>query len=35
MIFTLLCDASKGFMKTLKAFIKLFEAPQGIIKIKM
>ena len=24
-IFTLLCGASKGFMKTLKAFIKPFE----------
>ena len=27
-IFTLLCGASKGFMKVLKVFIKPFEAPQ-------
>ena len=33
-IFTLLCGASKGFMKTFKAFIKPFEAPQRIVKIK-
>ena len=26
-IFTLLCGASKGFMKALRAFIKPFEAP--------
>ena len=26
-IFTLLCGASKGFMKALKAFINPFEAP--------
>ena len=26
-IFTLLCGASKGFMKALKAFIKPFETP--------
>ena len=31
-IFTLLCGASKGFMKALKAFIKLFEAPQRRMK---
>ena len=33
-IFTLLCGASKGFKKTLKAFIKSFEAPQTSAKIK-
>ena len=33
-IFILLCGASKGFMKALKAFIKPFEAPQGSVKIK-
>ena len=33
-IFTLLCGASKGFMRALKAFIKSFEAPQGSVKIK-
>ena len=30
-IFTLLCGASKGFMKAFKAFVKLFEAPQKYI----
>ena len=34
-IFTLLCGASKGFMKALKAFIKPFEAPQRSVKIKI
>ena len=45
-ILTLLCGASKGFMKalkglhktfwgTLKAFIKPFEAPQRSVKIKI
>ena len=34
-IFTLLCGASKGLMKTLKAFIKLFEAPKSSVKIKI
>ena len=34
-IFTLLCDASKGFMKALKAFIKPFERPQRSVKIKI
>ena len=34
-IFTLLCDASKGFMKTLKVFIKPFEAPQRSVEIKI
>ena len=34
-IFTLLCNASKGFMKALKAFIKPFEAPQGSVKTKI
>ena len=36
-IFILLCGASKGFMKALKAlkaFIKTFEAPQRSVKIK-
>ena len=33
-IFTLLCGASKGFMKALKAFIKLFATPQRSVKIK-
>ena len=30
--FTLLCGASKGFMKTFKVFTKPFEAPQRSIK---
>ena len=34
-IFTLRCGASKGFMKTFKAFIKPFEAPQKSVKIKI
>ena len=34
-IFTLLCGASKGFMKAVKALIKPFEAPQRIVKIKI
>ena len=34
-IFTLLCGASKGFMKALKAFIKPFEVPQRSVKIKI
>ena len=29
-IFTLLCGASKGFMKVLKAFIKPFDAPERV-----
>ena len=29
------CDASKGFMKALKAFIKSFEAPQRSMKTKI
>ena len=33
-IFTLLCGASKGFMKG-KAFIKPFDAPQRSIKVKI
>ena len=33
-IFTLPDGASKGFMMTLKAFIKPFEAPQRSVKIK-
>ena len=32
---TLLCGASKGLMKGLKAFIKPFEAPQRSVKIKI
>ena len=35
LIFTLLCGASKGFMKALKAFIKPFEAPKRSVKIKI
>ena len=35
LIFTLLRGASKGFMKTLKAFLKPFEAPQRSVKIKI
>ena len=31
-LFTLLCGASKDFMKALKAFKKPFEAPQGSVK---
>ena len=34
-IFTLLCGASKGFMKAFKAYIKPFEAPQRSVKIKI
>ena len=34
-ILTLLCGASKSFMKALKTFIKPFEAPQGSVKIKI
>ena len=34
-MFTLLCGASKGFMKVFKAFIKHFEAPQRGVKIKI
>ena len=34
-IFTLLCSASKGFMRALMAFIKPFEAPQRSVKIKI
>ena len=34
-IFTLLCGASKGFMKAFKAFIKPFEAPQRSVKMKI
>ena len=28
-------EVSKGFIKTLKAFIKPFEAPQRTVKIKI
>ena len=31
----LLCGASKGFMKTFRAFIKPFEAPLRSVKIKI
>ena len=34
-IFTRLCGASKDFMKASKAFIKLFEAPQRSVKVKI
>ena len=34
-IFTRLRGASKGFMKVLKAFIKLSEAPQRSVKIEV
>ena len=34
-ISTLLCGASKGFMKAFKAFIKPFEASQRSVKIKI
>ena len=34
-IFTLLCGASKGFMKAFKASIKPFEAVQRSVKIKI
>ena len=35
LFFTLLCDASKDFMKAFKAFTKLFETPQRSVKIKI
>ena len=34
-ISTLLCGASKGFMKAFKAFVKSLEAPQRSVKIKI
>ena len=34
-IFVLLCGASNGFMKALKAFIKPFEAPQRSVEKKI
>ena len=34
-IFVLLCGVSKGFMKTFRAFRKLFEAPQRSVKIEI
>ena len=34
-IFTLLCGASKGFIRALMAFIKPFEAPKRSVKIKI
>ena len=33
-ILTLLCGPSKGFKKALQVFIKFFEAPQRIVKLK-
>ena len=33
--FRILCGASKGFTKALKAFIKPFEVPQRSVKIKI
>ena len=34
-VFTSLCVASKGFLKTLNAFITRFKAPQRSVKIKI
>ena len=34
-IFALPCGASKGFMKTFKASIKPFEAPERNVKIQV
>ena len=34
-IFTLLCGASKDFIKILKTFIEPFEAPQRSVKVKI
>ena len=34
-IFTLLCGASKGFMKALKAFTRPFKAPQRSVKAEI
>ena len=34
-IFTLLCGATKGFMRAFKGFIKPFEASQRSVKIKI
>ena len=34
-MFTVLCGASRCFMKTFKTFIKPFEAPQRSVKIKI
>ena len=34
-ILTLICGATKGFMKALRAFIKPFEAPRRSGKIKL
>ena len=33
--FTLLCGASRGFVKAFKAFIKPFEAQQSSVKVKI
>ena len=33
--YTLLCGASKGFTRALKAIIKPFEAPQRNVKMKI
>ena len=35
LIFTFFCGASKSFMKAFKAFVKLSEAPQRSVKIKV
>ena len=35
LILTLLCGASKGFIKAFKAFIKPYETPQRSVKIKI
>ena len=35
LIFTLLCDASKGFMKAFEVSIKPFETPQRSVTIKI
>ena len=34
-LFSLLCGASKGFMKASKAFIKPFETSQRSVKVKI
>ena len=34
-IFTLLCGASKGFMKALNAFVKPFKGSERIVKIEI
>ena len=34
-MFTLLCNALKGFMRSFIAFIKPFDAPETSVKIKI